>query len=402
MSLLGRLSLLILTFNIFVPHARANSTIDREPSSSQDQGEESLPTVHELESTDPRRGRTIIDDPEGKSSTIDASPLRPKTPLLLTGADNFNPSLQRPDPAPEPLPPKPKPKVILPPLLTLESIQPDFRNDGDNFGQSNQIAETTASFLMRNGDRLRVRTGGNHFRQKGISSIFNIPLQADWETKIGKTKIRSSVGLDIFNRLPITPILGINVETPITPGITGFIVAEQSAYKFNAKTLENQISTSKLGANIYWQIDRNTSLFSLYRYGRYSDGNTEHQSFSRLERKIGSFSIATNLFTWSYKQDVSTERGYFSPPDFLVFNGEIAWEEDVFNFLRCRAAGQAGQQRLNGAFTKAFGYQFRCTIQVSPKLEADIGYAFSNVKQAAGADDAYNNRTLLGQLRFKF
>ncbi len=321
---------------------------------------------------------------------------------IAAGADNFNPGLQLPQPLPEPLPPRPDPNALEGPLIVLESAQPDFRNDRNKFGQVNQIVEAETVFRLRNGDHLRFRSGSNLFKQKDIETISNIPIKFSGETQSGKVKLRGSIGADFFNRLPATPILGANVETPLTPGITLIGVAEYGAYKFNAKTLENQITALRIGTNIFWKINKNTSLFSLYRYGKYSDENIEHQSFSRLEHKIGQFAVATNLFTWNYRNDVATAHGYFSPPDFLVYNGEISWEGNPFQFLRCKASGQLGRQRLTGKFSNASGYQLLCTVKVSPTVEADLGYAFSNIKQAGTSEDVANNRTLLGQLRLKF
>lgn len=323
-------------------------------------------------------------------------------PNLVAGADNFNPGLQLPPPPPDPLPPKPELNPNTKPLIVLESLQPDFRRDRNKFGQVNQIAETEALFRLRNGDHLRFRSGSNLFKQQGIETISNIPIKFSGETRSGNVKLRGSIGADFFNRLPAVPILGANIEMPLTPGITLVGVAEYGAYKFNAKTLENQITALRLGTNLFWKINKKTSLFSLYRHGKYSDDNTEHQSFSRLEHKLGQFAIATNLFTWSYKQDVATARGYFSPPDFLVYNGELSWEGNPFEFLRCRVSGQLGRQRLTGKFSNAGGYQMLCTVKFSPKVEADLGYGFSNVKQSGTSEDAANNRTLIGQLRLNF
>jgi hypothetical protein len=106
--------------------------------------------------------------------------------------------------------------------------------------------------------------------------------------------------------------------------------------------------------------------------GLYNDGNQEWQSFSRLEQKIGQFYLAANLFTWSYQEDLETQNGYFSPPDFLVYNAEIGWEGDVFDFLSCRLAATVGRQRLDGEFDNANGYEARCTAQISPNVEAFV------------------------------
>ncbi|MCG6133375.1 MAG: hypothetical protein MET45_01700 [Nostoc sp. LLA-1] len=126
------------------------------------------------------------------------------------------------------------------------------------------------------------------------------------------------------------------------------------------------------------------------------------QSFSRLERKLGQFSVSANLFTWNYAREVERQSGYFSPPDFLVYNAELGWEGDLFDALRCRFAITLGQQRLNGKFDNANSYQTLCTAKLAPNIEADLGYTFSNVRNRDIGENAYNNNALTGQLRLKF
>ncbi len=343
------------------------------------------------------------------------SPHLPNSPFLIAAPENFNPGLRLPPPPPQP-PIEPIPSSTSTEADTravvLESLTTDFRNDQDNFDQRNQFIEPTAQFRLRNGNRLRVRTGLNSFEQPDIESITNIPLQVGWEGKIDRVTVSVAGGVDLFNRLPTALNLNARVEAPMALNIspTGQVesqvvvsgVVEQGPYKFNAETLDNQITAWRFGPNVYWQIDRNTSLYSSFRWGEYNDGNEEQQSFSRLERKLGQFSVAANLFTWSYDQDLDTESGYFSPPDFLVYNGEVAWQGDVFDFLRCRLAATLGQQRLRGEIDDANSYQARCTVQFSPNVEADLGYGFSNVRNQDTGGSTYNNQSVTGQLRVRF
>ncbi|MEW5855934.1 MAG: hypothetical protein AB1861_00895 [Cyanobacteriota bacterium] len=332
-----------------------------------------------------------------------------RPPFLIAAPQNFNPELRSPPPPP-PSPPPP-PEVISPPessepetpVAVIENLQVDFRNDTDNFGQRNQFIEPTAQFRLMNGNRIRLKTGFNSFEQKGVESITNIPIQVGWEGKINEVTVQTAVGVDLFDRLPTALNFNAKVDVPIGQNVTLSGVVEQGPYKFNAQTLENQITAWRFGPNLYWQIDRHTSLFSLLRFGSYNDGNFEQQSFSRLERKLGQFSVAANLFNWSYTRDREQESGYFSPSDFLVYNAELAWEGDVFDFLSCRLAATLGQQRLRGKFDNANTYQARCTAKLSPNVEADLGYAFSNVQNRdAGGGSSYNNNSLTGQLRVKF
>ncbi|MBW4683301.1 MAG: hypothetical protein KME19_24920 [Microcoleus vaginatus WJT46-NPBG5] len=341
-------------------------------------------------------------------------------PVLIAAPENFNPKLRLPPPPP-PEPPKPLPEAKpastesiestpATPFAVLENLQLDFRDDKDNFGQHNQIIEPTFQFGLQNGQKIRFKTGWNTFDQSYKDDITNIPLQIGWEGKIGTYNLRVAGGVDLFSRLPTALNFNAQVDKPIfinlsesgklDSGLFLSGILEQGPYKFNAQTLENLITAWRFGPNAYWQIDRYTSFFSLYRFGFYNDGNYEQQSFSRLERKIGQFFVAANLFTWSYEND--PQNGYFSPPDFLVYNGEVGWEGDIFKFLKCRLFANLGKQRLNGKIDDASTYQARCTTQISPNVEVDLGYGYSNVRNAATGDSAYNNGSLTGQLRVKF
>ncbi|NET38483.1 MAG: hypothetical protein F6K19_41905 [Cyanothece sp. SIO1E1] len=331
--------------------------------------------------------------------------------LLIAAPENLNPGLKLPPPPPE-LPPEevssPEPEdleeleVSGEPFLTLENLTVDFRRDTDNFGQINQFIEPTAQFRLRNGERLSLKTGFNYFDATTTEPIINVPLQVGWQGQVNQLDINVKGGLDFFNRLPVAPNFDGSIAAPIARNVTLSGIVTWEPYKFNAKTLENQITALRLGLNLFWQIAPQTSLFSLVRLGAYSDGNTEQQSFSRLERKFGRFSVATNLFNWVYREDVEATSGYFSPPDFLVYSGEVAWQQSLFKILQCRLAGRLGQQRLSGVWTIAYSYQARCTIKASAKIEADLGYEFSNVRDRATGSSAFNNQSITGQLRINF
>ncbi|MCY7321519.1 MAG: hypothetical protein LH660_06895 [Phormidesmis sp. CAN_BIN36] len=320
--------------------------------------------------------------------------------FVIAGADNFNPGLEL-------LPPKLEQfgSVSAPTEASskvgLESLKTDFRNDRDSSNQRNRFLEETAQFRLQNGNIVLSKTGLNAFKQTGIEPVTNIPIQVGWGGKFGQVKVQALVGVDLFDRLPIAPNFSIQASLPILPNVTLSGVLEKEPYKFNAKALSNQISALRFGPTLYWQIDRNTSLFSFCRRGNYSDGNHEHQSFTRLERKFGQFSVSANLFTWNYENNALERKGYFSPQDFLVYNGEIGWEGDVFKFLRCGLTASLGRQRLKGDLSSANTYQAHCMAQLSPRVEAGLGYTFSNVR-TQGTGDSSNSQALTGQLRITF
>ncbi|MBH8572410.1 hypothetical protein I8752_05045 [Nostocaceae cyanobacterium CENA369] len=337
-------------------------------------------------------------------------------PILIAAPENFNPDLRLPPPIPKPpqnsTPPKTSTKPGMPDAI-LESIDTDYRYDTDNFGQTNLFIEPTVQFRLRNGNKIFFKTGFDLFNQRNVESITNIPLQVGWQGKIGQMTLQTAVGVDLFDRLPTAINLNTKVEIPISqPKVSpsGRLLSlavlsanlEQGPYKSNARTLDNQITAWRFGPDLYWQIDRDTSLFSSLRLGSYNDDNSEVQSFSRLERKFGQFSVAANLFTWNYDRDLERTSGYFSPPDFLVYNAEVAWEGNITNFLRCRFAANLGRQRLKGEFDNANTYQTRCMVKLSPSVEADLGYSFSNVRNQDTGQSAYSGNSVTGQLRVKF
>ncbi|MBD2493784.1 hypothetical protein [Nostoc sp. FACHB-280] len=345
-----------------------------------------------------------------------------QVPILIAAPENFNPGLRVPPPLPKPPVIKPPEKPSPPPAskpekptkpVVLEGIQTNFRNDADNFGQRNLFIEPTLQWRSPNGNKIFLTTGFDLFEQRGVESVTNIPVKLGWQGKIREATLHTTAGVDFFDRLPTAINFNAKVELPIVPpkvsnsgkllsSVTISANVDHSPYKFNAQTLENQITAWRFGPDLYWQIDRYTSLFSSLRLGNYNDGNFEIQSFSRLERKFGQFSVAANLFNWSYSHNNESTSGYFSPPDFLVYNAEVAWEGEIADFLRCRLFATLGQQRLNSEFDNAYGYGSRCTVKFSPILEADLDYSFSNVRNQNMGGSGYGSNSLTGQLRVKF
>jgi hypothetical protein len=341
---------------------------------------------------------------------------------LIAGADNFNPDLKLSAPRdyiPLPLPLAPtlssgensntkntgtitgaSSSNSGTPFILLEELKPNIRNDWNNSGQVNRIIEETATFRLNNGDRLFFTTGYNTYEQTAAKTVINIPLQIDWETKVNSLKFRQGIGLDLLGGSN-TANFNVKVDYPVTAGLNVSMDLQQGAYKFNAITIDNKVSALRYGPSIFWQIDKETSLFSSLKLGSYSDNNQEQQSFSRIERKIGSFSLAGNLFTWNYKN--STDKGYFAPPDFLVYSGELAWGGDVIqNALHCQLSVSIGQQHVNSKDSDAGGYQTKCTAKISPNLEADFGYSFSNVKTTVSTLSNANSQSIATQIRLKF
>jgi hypothetical protein len=295
--------------------------------------------------------------------------------------------------------------------IELETLTTNFQNESDG-NRVNRIIEPQAELLLPNGDRLQVKTGWNTFQQSGIDTVQNFPLQAAWVKPIGDNQLKLGGGVDVFNRLPIQPKLNAEIEVPmgieISPqgklnrGLVLKGLVDYGAYKFNAKTLEKGINVVHVKPEVYWQIDPKTSLYSHYQLGLYNDNNVEHQTISRLERKLGNFFVAANLFTWNYKADRELINGYFSPKQFLTYTGEVGWSGDVAKGLNCRLTAGLGQQSLNDNSANVSQYNARCAAAIAPNVALDFGYGVSNERKQNLSASNYHNQSLTSQLRVTF
>lgn len=323
--------------------------------------------------------------------------------LLLAAPENLNPGLYRPPPSPTP---EPSPEGSLSeepqtftPWWEPTDLTVSFDGNLTNLGQDNFDIEASVEGRLPNGDRLAFTTGISNFGQTGVSSVLNLPLRVAWTREMGDFTTTLGGGVDIFDRLPWALNFEASASVPLGSQANLSFDIEQGPYKFNAATLENQITAWRYGPSLYWQIDPDTSFFSLVRWGRYSDGNREQQSFSRLEQRFGDFSVAANVFNWRYERDAEASSGYFSPQDFLVANIEGAWQGNVLPWLDCKAAVNLGQQRLGGNWSPAYGYEALCTAQVSETVELDLGYKFSTVSSQGSSSNSYG---IQGQVRASF
>lgn len=337
-------------------------------------------------------------------------------PYIIAAPENFDPLLKLPPPPPPTAPSvnleapvetsEDKPST---PNFVIESITPNFSVTRNSTGQINQFIEQTMVLRTAKGDRIKLKTGYNSFQNRGIQTINNIPIQLGWEGKIGTVNLGIDGGIELFNRLSPAPSLALDINSTLSSHVNSegklqslLVVSgalEYEPYKFNAKTLENQIQFLRFRPSVYWQISPTLSFLSFAQIGSFNDGNREFQSFSRLEKKIGQFSLAANLFNWSFSQNLESSSGYFSPPDFLVYNAEIAWQANITKFLQCKLSGSLGEQRLNRERSNARVYQAVCTVKLSSKLEADLGYTNSNIHDL---QSSATTEKLAGQLRLKF
>ena len=295
--------------------------------------------------------------------------------------------------------------------LKVDNITFDFELNFDNFGQTNQFIEETIAFNLYN-QSFELQTGINFLEQDDVEKVDNIPLYLTWETEVKGIDLAVTGGVDFFDRLPTVPTVTLKASSPLFSSVTVdgklnslFVLSGQvqyRAYKFNAETLENEIDFWRFTPSIYWQITPSLSLFSLGQYGSFNDGNQELQSFSRLEKKLGSFSIAANLFTWDFEQDLSMESGYFSPSGFLVYNGELAWQGTMFDeTLDCKLSAAYGKQTLNGTTDNAWTYKALCKAQLLPNAILDLGYTYSNLRDRNTGDTNFSNQTIKSTLNIE-
>lgn len=330
---------------------------------------------------------------------------------VLAAPESLNPALYQ-------SPPKPPPEIIPTvkeplqaaenvieeeqlPLWEPETLTVNFKDSSNNFSQGNLFFEPTISGRLPNGDRLSLTTGFNRLQQPEVTPVFNIPLKLDWQSNIGELATNVGIGLDFFDQLPTAVNFNSNVSIPLGEQAKLSFSVTHSPYKFNATTLNNQIKNWRYGPDLFWQIAPDTTFFSSVRWGRYNDGNREQQSFSRLEQRLGEFKLAANLFNWRYAEDLEAESGYFSPLDFLVVNGEVAWEKEVSDWLRCKVSASGGQQRLAGNWTFAYGYGGTCTAAISDSLELDINYDVTNITKKTGGN-SFTEQSIGSQVRAKF
>ncbi|MEM9089545.1 MAG: hypothetical protein AAGC93_12460 [Cyanobacteria bacterium P01_F01_bin.53] len=292
------------------------------------------------------------------------------------------------------------------PFLEWDELEIDFSDASSNFGQGNRLLTPVLSGHLANGDKVFVSSGFNQFALPDLEAVRHVPVTLGWEREIENVTLAVSGGLDIYNRLPLDTHFNVSASIPVGSAANLTLSLEQGPYFFNAQTLENGISMWRFGPDLFWQIDPDTTFFSLVRFGDFNDGNFEQQSFSRLERKFwGDAAIAANVFNWRFQENFEATSGYFSPPDFLVASLEVSWEKEIIDDISCRVAASVGQQRLNGSWALGYGHQASCALGFLPGFDFDLGYNFSNVSNGQSflaEESAFNNFEWVGGVKTEF
>ena len=337
-------------------------------------------------------------------------PLATQVPKAEAKPELQQPVAKSPEPPPSKTAESPSPATTIAnngetaiPAITFVGTSNDTQRLQDNNGQVNQYTRQTIHSRLRNGDSLDFTVGYEEYQQKDIETVTNIPIAVTWKGTRGDFSLTAGVGLDVFNRFSSEYNIKASVSSEVRAGMNLTASVERGSYKFNAETIAEGITAWRYGPNLYWQIAPELSLFSLFRWGNYSDGNVENQSFSRIEKRFGQFAVAGNLFTWRYSNsDLGARNGYFAPTDFLVYSGELSWNGEIFpDLLKCRAAASLGEQRVEGSPSGAVTYEGLCTTQISSGLEVDIGYKYSTIRSRGGQKNE-PTETFIGKLRWMF
>jgi hypothetical protein len=323
------------------------------------------------------------------------------------------------DIAPQPDPSQPRPqdyRSVDPPIPVIfpGEFSLDFRTSTGSDDKLKRIVEPSAQFYLANGDEIRLTTGFNFFQQSGLDAVNNYPLRLAWKGKAGMTVFHAMAGVDVFDRLPAVPTASVRLDQPLgttfdrqgrlSAGVILSTSVEYGAYKFSAKSLENRVAATQIKPSIYWQMGPDTKLYAHYQAGLLNDGNLEQQVFARVQQQLGpELFVAANLFSWSFSQDQESRHGYFSPPDFLTYTGEVGWEGNVVpDRLKCRLSAAFGRQRNQGNFAGANTYNASCDAQLSADLSLELGYSRSNIRDRTTSTNDFNTQEFSGRLKYRF
>ncbi len=278
-------------------------------------------------------------------------------------------------------------------------VDTTFENDSSQ-SKTNQLIDTTVRFQPHLGNHEPfIRTGINTFQEKGVEDITHFPLQIGIKKQFKDVSVSAGGGGDFFDRLPATPSLFGSVAWQAAPGISFSGDVTYESDKSSAASLENNIQAVRVTPAVYWQIDQATSIYSSFTWGSYSDGNQEQQVVANVERTFGDFFLKATAFYWAYEQDL--DNGYFDPDGYSLYEGEVGWSGSITETLSCRIAASLGRQVLDKDSSTANGYKGKCTAQLSPTLEAGLGYYYSNTIDAPSSEN--NQRSVFsGHVKFRF
>ena len=186
-------------------------------------------------------------------------------------------------------------------------------------------------------------------------------------------------GIDRLDPLPSKKNFSLYFANQATQKMTISSVVEHGLKKENPKAMLNQVGVWRTGPSLYWEISDNTIISSSILWGRYSDGNRDLQTYSRVDRSFGSFSLSADLSTASYEQDLEASSGYFSPSNYLLYSAEAAWKQKLFDSSTCKLALRAGEQKLSGDLATVYSFGSFCNVEVSTATNINFNYSLASV-----------------------
>lgn len=353
-----------------------------------------------------------------QSPTESIPPPSPGAPPSTTSpespsAPGVPPDQNKTPPPPTSTPPVPPQAPVAAGVFVPDSLQNDFSFQSDNYGLHIYGFEPTMRFRLRNGNRISFKTGFTRLdNQTGFKAVTIYPFRLGWEGNItDRVTLRTGATAYVFDRLPTAMGADAGLTIRVAPNLLIGATVERTPMKYAPSVLERPQKTTftSYGPNIYWQINRYTSLASFFNFLEFNDGNTAQLSYTKLKRDIGQFSVAANLVTDSFARDASLTSGYFSPPDYLIYNAEVGWQGNLTKYLNLRLQFNYGQQRLQGEFSKALYYEAQLTANLGPDVDAFIKYSYGELDQityfrqrGATNNSLYNQTLVTGQLRFRF
>ncbi len=297
----------------------------------------------------------------------------------------LNPELNIPTPTPTPTPPQEQPITSTAAdlysetgrkWLTMEEL---ITSDRSNFDVKHRWNQTLL-FEEADGRSWYIRTGLEYYLDYENGNSFQlIPLHLGTVLPdVWNTELAVETGFDFSDKGYSTPFF--RVAAPVSISDVNYSLDtefECRAYRFNATTLTNRVNYCRGGPNFFWPISEDLSTFVSYRWGLYSDENSEHQSFARLNQSMGEFNLAGNVFSWTYDND--PDSGYFSPSDFLVVLGELGFNSSISPDLSCGLVAQLGAQRLDSSWSDARTVEGQCRWQQSDQLNGEVLVRISDV-----------------------
>lgn len=274
--------------------------------------------------------------------------------------------------------------------------------DTTNSGESSQRIQARMWTPLPSSDfQQTIGVGFGNFQQTGITALQNYELDVGLEIRRGDFDFRGSAGIDVFSRVSTVLRLNSRVTYQATPNLNVSANFSYGAYKDNAASLENQISASRLIPSLYWQIDPATDLLMSYTLGLYSDGNTENQALLYLSREFGSFYLGGLLLYWGYANDF--DNGYFAPPDYFLYYGELGFEERLTESVECRVSVGLGRQQYENVNEQTYGLKTGCGIAFMPNVQVDLGYSLSNnARLSSGSGNGSIQQVFQGSINYTF